>query len=143
MYKIQLYIAVLPATPRKTEKRYSYRLSCLKNGEEKALENTGTREDATYHETTLTAIAEGLKRLNQSCEVHLYCEDGFVLKMIETNLSKWQANDFKTAKGVPVANEEGWREYWKLSRGQLIKLHRESCQVIEQMKEELKRRQYQ
>ena len=76
----------------------------------------------TRHETEVKAITEALSRLNQSCEVHIHCEDTYVVNIIDIFLPGWAGNGFKTAKEKPVA--EGWQILWKKMQGHLIKTER-------------------
>lgn len=140
MFKVNLYTKVIPGDAKKAKKYLGYVLTCEGRGKEDNVEGMEMLEEATFHEANLKAIVLGLGRLNQSCEVHIYSEDRFVLNMIENHLSKWQQNGFRTARGTNVENEEGWRAYWRLSKGQLITLHFGEHEYTEWITEELKRR---
>lgn len=140
MFKVNLYTKVMPGDAKKAKKYLGYILSCVGREEKENVEEIVVLEDATYHEANLRAIVCALRRLNQSCEVHIYSEDRFVMSMIENNLSKWQQNDFYTTRGTKVENEEEWREYWRLSRGQLIRLHVGEHEYTERIMEDIKRR---
>ena len=102
-------------------------------------EETGEIE-GTLHQTTLTAINKAMKRLNQSCTVHIYTEDRFICNMFALNIDKWAANDWQTSKNSEVENREEWEEFWKLTRGQLVRMipgeHQYSDWLIAKMKAE-------
>ena len=59
----------------------------------------------TRHETEVKAITEALSRLNQSCEVHIHCEDTYVVNIIDIFLPGWAGNGFKTAKRETCSRE--------------------------------------
>lgn len=139
MYRVDIYIGIDSANTRKSKRSYGYVLECLKNGEPKTVKGFGETE-STYHETNLIAINEAMERLNQSCEVHIHTGDKFILNMMEHNLERWAANDFKTSKGRPVESEDQWRGFWKKSRGQLIRTEYGKHSYSEWIQKELERR---
>lgn len=139
MFEVHIYISTDSASTRKSKKNYGYVLECRYRGEVRTVEGFGEAE-STYHETNLIAINEALGRLNQSCEVHIHSEDRFVLNMIEHNMDRWAANDFKNAKGKPVESEEEWRLFWKRSRGQLLRIEIGKHSYSEWIREEMERR---
>lgn len=88
-------------------------------------ENPGYRPDKRHsHETEVKAITEALSRLNQSCEVHIHCEDTFVVNMIDYRIYEWAGNDFRKTNGKPIANAEGWQKLWKKMQGHLIRMEK-------------------
>lgn len=139
MFEVHIYIGTDSASTRKSKRSYGYVLECMKNGEPRTVQGFGETE-STYHETNLIAINEALRRLNQSCEVHIHTEDHFILNMIEHNLEKWVASDFRTSKGRPVESEEHWRRLWELSQKQLILSECGKHSYSEWIQEEIERR---
>lgn len=119
MYKAKIYIMAEPANTRKSKKRYGFLLSCISRGKEE-VRIDGGKIEGTYHAATLQALNEALGRFKQSCEITIYCENRFVLNMIEHNLERWAATGYRTRKGRPVKNEAEWRECGRLTRGQKI-----------------------
>lgn len=134
---VNIYIAVDSRNTRKSKKKYGYVLELKDNPDTRH----GFGEiEATYNGTTLKAINEALGRLNQSCEVHIHTENGFIANMIENNLDTWAGTDFKTKKGKSVENQEEWKKLWEQSQKNLIIMavgrHSYSNWLEEQIKEQ-------
>lgn len=138
MYKVKIYIMAEPANTRKSKKRYGFLLSCMSRRKEEVRIGGGEIE-GTYHAATIQAINEALGRLRQSCEITLYCEDRFVLNMMKHNLGQWAMNGYRTSKGRPVANEDSWRECWRLTRGQKVIVIPGRHEKEDQIRREIKR----
>lgn len=119
MFEVHIYVTQDSANTRKSKRSYGYVLECKVGGEPRTVEGFGQTE-STYHETSLIAINKALKRLNQSCLVHIHTEDRFVLNMLENNLERWAGNDFKTTKGKPVESETEWRKLWEHQKKQIL-----------------------
>lgn len=115
MYEIHIFISVDSANTRKSKKSYQYRLTWKKE----VREGTGEIE-GTLHEATLQALVEAMRRINQSCKIHIHSGDRYVLNMIDSQLDRWAGNGFRTAKGEPVQSKGLWEELWRLAKGQLI-----------------------
>lgn len=138
MFEVHIYVTQDSANTRKSKRSYGYVLECAIRGETRTVEGFGQTE-STYHETNLIAINQALKRLNQSCEVHIHTEDRFVLNMLQNNLDRWAGNDFKTTKGKPVESEEQWRTLWEEKKKHQITTEHGTHQYEEWIKGELKR----
>lgn len=138
MYKVKIYIMAEPANTRKSKNRYGFLLTCRSSGKEEVRIGGGEIE-GTYHAATLQAINEALGRLRQSCEVSIHCEDRFVLNMMKHNLGRWAANGYRTSKGRPAANEDSWRECWRLTRGQKVIVIPGRHEKEDQIRREIKR----
>lgn len=115
MYEIHIYISVDSANTRKSKKSYQYRMTWKKEVREGAGEIEGT-----LHEATLQALVEAMRRINQSCKIHIHSGDRYVLNMIDSQLDRWAGNGFRTARGEPVQSKGLWEELWRLTKGQLI-----------------------
>lgn len=139
MKAVNIYIATDSANTRKSKRSYGYVLECMKGGEPQTLSGFGETE-STFHETNLIAVVEALGRLNQSCEVHIHCEDRFILNMMEHNLELWAARDFQTVKGKPVESEEYWRKLWELQKRQLILTECGKHEYSQWIRDEMERR---
>ena len=111
--KAKIYITIDNSSPKLTEKNYGYVLECMINRSAITREGFG-KTTGTYHQATLTAMAEALGRFEKSCEICICTEDEFVLNMIDHNIATWAENDFLTSKKKPVANQKEWMEVWKL-----------------------------
>lgn len=107
MLKTSVYIEVSSRSPRKTEKRYGYIIEAMQGGHPVTRAGYGSIE-GTYHQATLAALIDALKRFNKPAEVHLVTSNGFVLGQFK-NLKTWLKNGFTTTKGKPVSNSEEWR----------------------------------
>lgn len=124
MFRVDIYTATKSSSNSKTMGKYGYKIVFIrKTGKpetrEETLQTIGTR-----HELEVKAITEALSRLNQSCEVHIHCEDTFVVNMIDFRIHEWAGNDFRKTNGTPIANADGWRTLWKKMQGHLIKTER-------------------
>lgn len=139
MQVVNIYIATDRANTCKYKRCYGYVLECIWHGELKTAEGFGETE-STWHETNLIAINEAMGRINQSCEVHIHTEDTYILNMIEHNLERWAANDFRTAKNKPVESKEHWRRFWELQREQLIICECGKHSYSEWLKKEIERK---
>lgn len=70
MYEIHIFISVDSANTRKSKKTYQYRMTWKKEVREGAGEIEGT-----LHEATLQALVEAMRRINQSCKIHIHSGD--------------------------------------------------------------------
>ena len=122
MFRVDIYIVTKCSSNSKTLGKYGFVCTCAKkSGEIGKIQDTGQIK-GTRHETEVKAITEALSRLNQSCEVHIHCEDTFVVNMIDYHISGWAGNDFRKTNGTPIANAEGWQKLWKKMQGHLIRM---------------------
>lgn len=122
MWKVSIYIQTDSTSPRTLDRSYAYIIECeKKSGKLHRAEGTG-EITGTLHQATLTAIGEAMERLNQSCTVHIYTEDRFVSNMFSSNIDKWAGNGWRTSKGSEVENRVEWETFWKLTRGQLVRM---------------------
>lgn len=122
MWEVNIYVQTDSTSPRTLERSYVYIIECeRKSGKLHKVEGGG-KITGTLHQATLTVINKALKRLNQSCTVHIYTEDRFICNMFVSNIDKWAANDWKTSKNSEVENREEWEMFWKLTRGQLVRM---------------------
>ena len=117
MFRVDIYTAVKSSSNSKTLGKYGFICTCAKkSGKVGKIQDTGQIK-GTRHETEVKAITEALSRLNQSCEVHIHCEDTFVVNMIDYHIHEWAGNDFRKVNGKPIANAEGWQKLWKKMQG--------------------------
>ena len=124
MFRVDIYTTVKSSSNSKTLGKYGFICTCVKkSGEIGKIQDTGQIK-GTRHETEVKAITEALSRLNQSCEVHIHCEDTFVVNMIDYHISGWAGNDFRKTNGTPIANAEGWQKLWKKMQGHLIRMEK-------------------
>ena len=140
MWRVNIYIQIENAQQRQAKRKFAYVIECVgKSGTTRQDRETGQIE-GTYHSTTLFAMNRALKRLNQSCEVHIYTEDRFICNAFEHFISAWAAKEWKNSRGTDVENRAQWEELWKYTRGQLVKMelgqHKYTKELAEIMKEE-------
>lgn len=139
MFEVHIYIETDSHIPRISDKRYGYVLECHTAAGIRTRGDFG-KISGTYHKATLIAMIEAMKRLNQTCEVHIHTSDTFVLNMMDYNLERWAGNGFKTGKGEPVTNPEEWKQLWILKRQQLITTVPGNHEYSEWLIDEMKRR---
>lgn len=119
MERVNVYISISPANTRKSKKRYGFVLECIIGDLPYTRDQFGEVED-TYNAAVLKVINSALRRMNRSCEIHLYTENTYVLGMIEKNLDLWAGNGFVTSKGEPLKNREEWQNLWSQSVKHLL-----------------------
>lgn len=119
MKRVNIYIGISPASTRKSKKRYGFVMECVIGEVPHTKDQFGEVED-TYNGVVLQVINEALGRMNQSCEIHVYTENTYILGMIEKNLELWAGNGFVTSKGDPLKNQEEWRTLWQQSKKHLM-----------------------
>lgn len=120
MWTVRIYVQQDNADRKPAGRNYVYIMECSpKNGKPHRRGDFG-EHDGTYHQTSLAAVGAALERMNQSCEVYIYLEDGFVCSMFHNRLAEWAGNDWMTSRGERIANQREWEAVWKLTRGQLV-----------------------
>ena len=70
----------------------------------------GGARDTTNNRMELMAVIEGLKSLNQVCQVRVHTDSQYVQKGISEWLPNWVRRGWKTASGGAVKNQDLWRE---------------------------------
>ena len=109
MLKTKVYIEISSAAPAVTEKKYGYILEAMQNGHPVTRAGFGS-VTGTYHQATLKAMIEALKRYDRPSEIHLICANAFIINQIRTGcIGKWLKNGFVSSRGEPIANVKEWR----------------------------------
>jgi ribonuclease HI len=72
-------------------------------------ELSGGEPHTTNNRMERLAVIEGLKRLKERCEVHVYTDSKYVQQGMLEWLKSWKARGWKTADKKPVKNEDLWR----------------------------------
>ncbi|MEA4837025.1 MAG: ribonuclease HI [Rhodospirillaceae bacterium] len=72
-------------------------------------ELSGAEPQTTNNRMELTAVIEGLRAINRSCQVRIVTDSQYVLKGVTEWLAGWKARGWKTADKKPVKNEDLWR----------------------------------
>ena len=142
MKRADIFLEMSNHSMKTMERQYGYVLQCEVAGENKTREGFGMAT-GTYHQVILLALIEAMERFHEPCEICIHSEDAFVLNMMEYNLESWANNEFQTAKGKPVANQEEWMQIWELSKEHLILTepgeHEYSGWLLSEMKEKEKK----
>lgn len=78
------------------------------NGHEKEI--SGYNKDTTNNRMEIFAVIQGLKQLNQPCEVTVYSDSAYVCNaFLENWIEDWQANNWKTKSKDKVKNDDLWK----------------------------------
>jgi len=83
----------------------------------------GAERDTTNNRMELTAAIEGLKSLNQPCEVSLTTDSQYVRQGITKWVSAWKKNGWKTSQKKPVKNQDLWVELDRVIDSHQIEWH--------------------
>ena len=70
----------------------------------------GGADNTTNNRMELTAAIEGLRALNEPCEVVLTTDSTYVKDGITRWLANWKKNGWKTAAKKAVKNQDLWQE---------------------------------
>jgi ribonuclease HI len=76
----------------------------------------GCESKTTNNRMELTAAIEGLKALNEPCEVEIVTDSEYVKNGITTWIHNWKKRNWMTTGKKPVVNQDLWRELDDLSR---------------------------
>lgn len=80
-------------------------------------EISGGMKDTTNNIMEITAVIEGLKALKFPCEVDLYSDSAYVVNtFLQGWIYSWINNNWKTASGSAVKNQELWQELYDLTK---------------------------
>lgn len=83
----------------------------------KKKEISGGAEHTTNNKMEITAVLEALYQLKEKCKVELYSDSAYVINAFQQDwISKWQARNWKNAKGEPVVNREMWEKLIELNQ---------------------------
>jgi len=74
-------------------------------------EISGGEEQTTNNKMELTAVIEGLRLLNQSCDVTVYSDSKYVCEAFNNGwIYGWMKKGWRKSDNKPVANVELWEE---------------------------------
>ncbi len=80
----------------------------LYNGHQKEI--SGYCKDTTNNRMEIFAVIQGLKQLNQPCEVEIFSDSAYVCNaFLENWINGWVKNDWKTASKSNVKNDDLWK----------------------------------
>lgn len=78
------------------------------NGHEKVV--SGYNKDTTNNRMELFAVIQGLRQLNQPCDVTIFSDSAYVCNAVEERwIEQWVANGWKTSTKAKVKNDDLWR----------------------------------
>ncbi len=77
-------------------------------GHEKSL--YGGSANTTNNQMELMAVIEGLKALNQPCQVKITTDSSYVKNGMESWLANWKRNNWKGSNKKPVKNKDLWQQ---------------------------------
>lgn len=69
----------------------------------------GGAELTTNNQMELQAVIEGLRTLNQPCQVTLHVDSSYVMNGMRSWIAGWKRNGWKTSAKQPVKNVELWQ----------------------------------
>ena len=73
----------------------------------------GSEADTTNNRMELMAAIEALRAINRSCTVFLNTDSQYVSLGMTEWLSRWRANNWKTANKKPVKNVDLWQALYE------------------------------
>ena len=75
---------------------------------DKKREKRGGEAQTTNNRMELTAAVEGLRALNEPCEVEVTTDSEYLRNGISSWIHNWKRNGWKTARKKPVINQDLW-----------------------------------
>jgi ribonuclease HI len=84
--------------------------ACILRYGDKKREMWGSEDHTTNNRMELTAAVQGLKALNEECEVEIVTDSEYMKKGITDWVAKWKKNGWLTAAKKPVLNRDLWEE---------------------------------
>ena len=80
-------------------------------------EISGGNKETTNNIMELTAIIEGLKVLNQECEVEVYSDSAYSVNAFNQGwIYNWIKKNWRKPDGAEVKNKELWQELYGLTK---------------------------
>lgn len=80
-------------------------------------------EVATNNRLALLGLVNTLDILTKACEIHIYTDSRYLESTIQQGwLKKWQENNWKTAKGEQIKNDDLWKEAMKKMSSHLVSI---------------------
>ncbi|MEL6330511.1 MAG: ribonuclease HI [Planctomycetota bacterium] len=89
----------------------------------KEFEDAGGERNTTNNRMELTAVIEGLSKLNKPSRVELYSDSQYVLNGLEKWMAGWKKKGWKTASKQPVKNVELWQTLDELIKKHEVSFH--------------------
>ena len=84
-------------------------------------EISGFEERTTNQRMELKAAVEALRMVPPGSKVRLFSDSAYLVNCFNQGwIKRWQKNGWLTGKGLPVENQDLWRELLELSRGNTV-----------------------
>lgn len=82
----------------------------------KRFELSDCEEDTTNNRMEMTAVLEGLRRLQKPSRVRVVTDSRYVAEGMKTWVHNWQRNGWRTSDRKPVKNQDIWEELLSFAR---------------------------
>lgn len=123
MQEVNVYVETTAKSPREQDAAFLYLLEMKTAKGPLTLTKKGMLH-GTRNYIEIKAIEMALERVKMQVSLHLYIDSEYVFQAFLQGLpKKWQENNWKTAKGTPVANMEEWQKTMKLLYGNPFEIH--------------------
>lgn len=110
MQTVDIYIDTGIKGPKPRQGSYMYIVAMETNKGTADIGNMKTLPETTENGATLAALEEALKRIAKPCKLVIHLECNYVATAFQRDwISQWKNNDWKNARGKPVADAEKWR----------------------------------
>lgn len=77
---------------------------------------SGGEKWTTNNRMELRAVIEGLRALNQPCQVEIVSDSLYVQRGMSEHLPRWKTNGWRTSGGEAVADQDLWVELDSLAK---------------------------
>lgn len=112
MKEVNLYIDTSIKGPKRRDGAFIYLLDyTTESRKQHQAKSICKIPNSTENMLTLEALVAALNRITMPCKLHIYLECRYVANAFRNGwLENWVNNDWKNAKGEPVADAERWRD---------------------------------
>lgn len=101
-----IYIELSANDPRERSRSWGYVLEAPGG---KTKHDTGECT-GTMHGATLQILIKALDRYHKPSQITIHAADEWVLNMLENQLSAWEQNGFRNARGEPIKYQQEWEQ---------------------------------
>ena len=140
MHVVHIYAERDSMAPRTQERMAGYVLECVTSSGKTVTRVNFEKKTGTYHAVILLTLIDAMKRINQSCEIHVHTQNDFILESLVSNLPGWASNGYKSQKGTLIKNCQEWQQLWELVKKQLIIKEPGMHAYYDRMQEEMAKR---
>ncbi|MEP7354958.1 MAG: ribonuclease HI [Acidobacteriota bacterium] len=95
--------------------------ACILRHNSNSRELSGSAPHTTNNRMELTAAIEGLKALQERCDVELTTDSEYLKNGITKWILGWKRNGWMTAAKKPVVNQDLWEQLDELAAGHQIR----------------------